>query len=151
MSLLQKRHILGAGGSAVLGGAIGGGIGFFAAGPPGLVAGVAIGTAAGALLGHRAAESVDHSGDIGHFEQIYAHTRYYVDGMEWRDYEPAYRFGIDSFHSHGGQPFAEAEPTLGARWLKLRGDSRLTWEQARAAVEHVWREMDEALREKGRG
>ncbi|WP_407353543.1 hypothetical protein [Luteimonas sp. R10] len=150
MSILQKEHILGAGGSALLGGAAGGGIGFFAGGPPGLVVGVVIGTAAGALFGHRTAESADSRGDLGHFEQIHTHTRYYVEDCEWRDYEPAYRLGLDSFRSQGGQRFADAEPALGARWLKVRGDSRLSWDQARPAVEHVWREMDKSVREKGR-
>lgn len=150
MSLLQKEHILGAGGCALLGGAAAGGIGFLAGGPPGLVVGVVIGTVAGALFGHRTAESVDSRGDLGHFEQIHTHTRYYVEDFKWRDYEPAYRLGLDSFRSQGGQRFADIEPALGARWLKVRGDSRLSWDQARPAVEHVWREMDKTVREKGR-
>ncbi|NZA26188.1 hypothetical protein H0E84_07295 [Luteimonas sp. SJ-92] len=150
MSILQKDHVLGAGGSAVLGGAVVGGLGFAVGGPPGLVIGVVAGTAAGALIGHRASEAADHRGNIGHFEQIYRQTRYYVADMEWRDYEPAYRLGLDSYRTHGGQPLEDVEAALGARWLNQRGESRLNWEQARDAVAHVWREMDQGLREKGR-
>ena len=39
------------------------------------------------------------------------------------------------------------DAALGARWLKQRGESRLDWNQARAAVQHVWRDMDQTRHE----
>lgn len=149
MSILEKRHIPRTGMHALLGGALLGAIGYLLAGPPGLVVGVVIGTAAGALLGRRYAESTDPRDSVGHFEEIYSSMSYYEDGMAWRDYEPAYRFGLETYSTRGGQDFRQAEPALGARWLKVRGDSRLTWAQARGPVEHVWRDMDKTLHGSG--
>lgn len=145
MSILEKRHIPGTAGGALLGGALLGGTGYLLAGPPGLVVGVVSGTAAGALAGHRVAESRDPRDSVGHFQDIYVSMSYRVDGMDWGDYEPAYRFGVETYATRGGQAFAEAEPALGARWLRERGRSRLSWEQARGPVAHVWRDMDETL------
>lgn len=145
MSILEKRHIPKTAGSALLGGAVVGALGYLVAGPPGLVVGVVIGTATGALVGRRLAESADPRDSVGHFEEIYNSMSYYTDGMEWRDYEPAYRFGLETYSTRGGQDFEAAEPALGARWLKVRGASRLTWAQARGPVAHVWRDMDQTL------
>lgn len=150
MSTLEKRHIPRTAVSALLGGAVVGLLGLLVAGPPGLVVGAVIGVAAGALAGHRIAESADPGDSVGHFEEIYTSMSYYVADMDWSDYEPAYRFGLETYRTRGGQAFTDAEPALGARWLKIRGDSRLTWDQARGPVEHVWRDMDKTLQNRGR-
>jgi len=149
MTTLERRHIPRTAVSALLGGAVLGAVGYAVAGPPGLVVGVVIGVAAGAVLGNRVAVAADPDDDVGHFKEIHESMPYFVDGMEWSDYEPAYRFGVDTYRTRGGQDFAAAEPALGARWLKVRGRSRLTWDQASGPVEHVWRDMDKTLRQQG--
>lgn len=149
MSTLEKRHIPRTGASAVISGAVVGGLGYLIAGPPGLAVGAVIGVAAGALLGHRLAESADPRDSVGHFEEIYTTMSYYVSGMDWSDYAPAYRFGLETYRTRGGQEFSRIEPALGARWLKQRGGSRLTWDQARGPVEHVWRDMEQTLHNRG--
>ena len=148
MSTLEKRHIPRTAMSALLGGAVLGGLGLLVADSPGLVIGVVIGVAAGALIGHRLSERADPRDSVAHFEDIYESMSYYASGMEWKDYEPAYRLGLESYGSHGGQSFSDVEAALGARWLKVRGDSRLSWDQARFAAEHVWRDMDQTLHRK---
>ncbi|MGY0633408.1 hypothetical protein [Luteimonas sp. A478] len=150
MSTLERRHIPRTTVSALVGGAVLGALGYLMAGPSGLVVGVVIGVAGGALVGNRMAVSTDPSDNVGHFEEIYSKMAYYAHGMEWHDYEPAYRFGVETWRTHGGQEFAGVEPALGARWLKVRGRSRLSWDQARHAVEHVWRDMDATLQNQGR-
>ena len=71
---------------------------------------------------------------------------YYVAGHDWHDYAPAYRYGIDTYHSHGSQPFAQAESVLQGGWeANQHFGSQLGWLQARPAVEHAWRSFDEAL------
>ena len=149
MSTLEKRYIPRTAMSAVLGGAVVGGLGFLIAGPPGLAVGAVIGVATGALVGHKASEAADPGDSVGHFKEIYTSMPYYEAGMGWSDYEPAYRFGLETWRTRGGQTFDEAGPALGARWLKIRGGSRLTWGQAGPAVDHVWREMEETVREQG--
>ncbi len=150
MSTLEKRHISRTTVSALAGGAVLGALGYLIAGPPGLVIGVVIGVAGGALVGNRMAVSADPNDNVGHFEEIYSKMAYYAPGMEWHDYEPAYRFGVQTWRTHGGQEFADSEPALGARWLKIRGRSRLTWDQARHAVMHVWRDMEETAQNQNR-
>lgn len=150
MATLEKRHIPRTGASALLGGALLGAVGYLAGGPAGLVIGVVAGVAAGALLGNRMAVAADPDDSAARFEEFYRSMAYYQPGMEWEDYQPAYRYGLETWRTRGAQPFTSAEPEMGARWLKVRGRSRLTWGQARGPVEHVWRDMEETLRQKGR-
>lgn len=149
MSTLKKDHVLPAGAGAVAAGATGAAIGAVVAGPPGLVIGAVAGGAIGAVLGDRVAQAADEREELGHFEQIHREMPYYVDGMSWDDYAPAYRYGLDTFRTHGGRAFADAEPELETDWTRARDASRLNWAQARAAVEHTWRELDLALRARG--
>lgn len=135
MGRLKKDHILGAGGSAVAAGAVGATIGGLAAGPPGVALGAVAGTALGAVIGDRTAEALDPRGDLGHFEQIYKAMPYYVRGMTWDDYAPAYRMGILT-HGHGDAALLEQE------WARSRGRSRLLWSEVRPVIEHAWEELD---------
>lgn len=150
MSTLQKDHILGTGSATLGGGVLGAFVGAVIGGTPGLTLGAVAGGAAGAIIGHRLSEAADPRGDLGHFEQVYRTTPYYINGMTWDDYAPAYRYGLDTYATHGGQPLAVAAPILASEWPRAQGVSRLGWEQAQPAVEHAWRELDENLHAMGR-
>ncbi|HWI24971.1 MAG TPA: hypothetical protein VNS59_08610 [Lysobacter sp.] len=146
MSILRKDHIVGAGSAGLAAGAAGAAIGAVVAGPPGMAVGGIVGVALGATAGDRIAEARDRRENLGHFQQIFQSMPYYVAGHDWHDYEPAYRFGLDSYSSHGAQPFAQVQSTLEGHWeANARYGSRLTWLEARPAVEHAWRSLDEAL------
>ena len=80
------------------------------------------------------------------FEQVFHTMPYYISDMTWADYEPAYRYGIATYHDGEHRPFVVAEPQLELGWESARGASRLLWSEARDAVEHVWRWYDEARR-----
>lgn len=148
MGDIKKDHVFGAGAAALAGGAAGGAVGMVVGGPVGLVVGAAAGGALGAIAGDRASEAVAPDDDIGRFRQVFDSMPYYVSGMTWDDYEPAYRYGIAQYRDRerqgGHEPFAVAEPALEAGWEVVRGKSRLLWSEAREAVEHVWRWFDEA-------
>lgn len=147
MSLLKKDHVLGAGAAALAGGVAGAAIGSVAGGPPGLAVGAAAGGVLGALVGNRAAEAADTRQDLGHFEQIFRTMPYYVDGSDWHDYAPAYRYGLDTYGQHRGRPLAEVESQLQGGWeAAARFGSRLQWQQAQPAVQHAWRSLDAARR-----
>jgi hypothetical protein len=150
MSTLQKVHILGTGSATLGGGVVGAVIGAIAGGVPGLTLGAVAGGALGAIAGQRLSEAIDPRGDLGHFQQVYRTTPYYVDGMTWDDYAPAYRYGLDTYTTHGGQPLEQAAAALAQDWPRMRGASRLSWDQAQAAVAHAWRELDENLQAMGR-
>ena len=145
MSTLKKDHVFGAGGSALAGGAVAGAIGGLLAGVPGFAVGAVAGTALGAVFGHKAAEASDKRGDLGHFQQIYNTMPYFVDGMTWDDYAPAYRLGLDNYVTRGATPIAQARDALEAEWTRARGASRLSWQQAEPAIAHVWCELDKSL------
>jgi hypothetical protein len=149
MSTLKKDHILSTGAAATVAGATGAAIGAAVAGPAGLAVGAVAAGALGAVLGERAAEARDKRGDLGHFEQIYRDMPYYIDGMGWDDYAPAYRLGLETWRTQGGQDFSAAEPVLEADWSRARDASRLTWLQARSAVQHAWRELAQTLQARG--
>ena len=146
MSILKKDHIVGTGGGALAGGVTGAAIGAAVAGPPGMAVGGVIGVALGATAGDRIAEGRDRRENLGHFQQIYQSMPYYRAGHDWHDYAPAYRYGLETYEEHGHQPFADAESSLQGAWeANARFGSRLTWLEARPAIEHAWRSLDEAL------
>lgn len=145
MSTLKKDHVFGAGGSALAGGAIGGAAGGLFAGVPGFAVGAVAGTALGAVFGHKAAEAADRRGDLGHFQQIHQTMPYYIDGMTWDDYAPAYRLGLDSYATRGATPIAQARDALETEWARVGSASRLSWPQAEPAIAHVWSELDKSL------
>jgi hypothetical protein len=63
--------------------------------------------------------------------------------MEWSDYAPAYQYGITTCHEEGdasARSFGEDD------WHRVRGGSRLSWSEARPAVEHAWRDLDQTTR-----
>jgi len=147
MSLLKKDHVLGTGSAALAGGAAGAAIGAVVGGPVGLAIGAAAGGALGAVAGDRAAEAVDGRQDLGHFQQIFRTMPYYVDGHDWHDYAPAYRYGLESHDRFNGHSMAEVESQLQGGWESAaRFGSRLDWRQARPAVEHAWTSLADARR-----
>ncbi|BCT92274.1 hypothetical protein LYSHEL_12980 [Lysobacter helvus] len=146
MSILKKDHIVGTGGGALAGGAAGAAIGTVVGGPPGMAIGGVVGVALGAMAGDRLSEARDRRENLGHFQQIFQSMPYYRHGLDWTDYEPAYRFGLENYERADGQSFADMESTLQGAWeANARFGSRLGWLEARPAVEHAWRSLDEAL------
>ncbi len=150
MSTLQKDHILGTGSATLGGGVVGAAVGAVLGGTPGLTLGAVAGGALGALIGQRLSEATDPRGDLGHYQQVYRTTPYYIDGMAWSDYAPAYRYGLDTYATQGGQTFERAAAALAEGWGRARGGSRREWTQAHPAVAHAGRELDENLRTMGR-
>lgn len=148
MSKLKKSHVASTGGAAVAGGAAGAAIGGLIAGPLGLALGAAAGTAAGAIAGRRgaAATAGDADEDLAHFEEMFESMPYYVREMTWADYAPAYRYGLETYRSHGTQDLGASETALESGWPRAKGASRLLWSEARAPVAHAWRAVDESIR-----
>jgi len=147
MSILKKDHVLGAGTAAIAGGAAGAAIGAVVGGPAGLAIGAAAGGALGAVVGDRASEAGDRRDDLGHFQQMFRTMPYYVEGYDWHDYAPAYRYGLETWRQHEGRPLGEVESQLQGGWeAAARFGSRLQWRQAQPAVEHAWQSLDDARR-----
>ncbi|MCU0757724.1 MAG: hypothetical protein MUF07_00795 [Steroidobacteraceae bacterium] len=80
-----------------------------------------------------------------HFEGRFRDAHYFRAGGEWEDYEPAYRYGYDTFEQYGSQDFDEVEADLAQGWNTTRRASRLGWNDAREAVRDAWRTREQGL------
>lgn len=67
------------------------------------------------------------------------HSRenYYRRGLDYEDYAPAYCVGYIGHVQYGGD-YEEAEKSLLSNWVRIKGDSRLSLEEARAAIRAAW-------------
>jgi hypothetical protein len=73
----------------------------------------------------------------------------YAYGLDYKAFQPACRYGWESFRTHRGRSFDEVEEELKAGWEQHRGASGSDWDRARAAARAAWNRMERASR-KGR-
>lgn len=62
---------------------------------------------------------------------------YFRADYDYEDYAPAYCVGYSGCAQYGGC-FEEAEKSLCANFIRIKGDSRLTWEEAREPIRRAW-------------
>ena len=144
MANIKKDHNIGSGTGAMAGAVTGAAIGS-AAGPAGSAVGAVVGGIIGAKAGDSIAEAVNPTGYTDHFRKEYTTAPYYISGSEWRDYEPAYKYGYDTYGQYRGRSFDEVESDLERNWDKTRANSRLAWTDARQAVRDGWHYIERAV------
>jgi uncharacterized protein YcfJ len=144
MSDIKKDHSLGAGTGAVAGAVTGAAVGS-AVGPVGTVVGAVVGGAVGAKAGDSVAEAVNPTDYYKHFETTYRSAPYYTSGREWSDYQPAYKYGYDTYGQYRGQRFDDVEPQLERDWNSTKANSRLGWNEAKSAVRDSWHHIERAI------
>lgn len=71
------------------------------------------------------------------WQRNYWQERYYQDDFEYEDYAPAYCVGYAGCAQYGGE-FKDAERCLRANWERIKGDSRLSPQQALPAIRAAW-------------
>ena len=59
-----------------------------------------------------------------------------------QDYAPAYCVGYIGYAQYGGN-FKDAEASLSANWIRIKGDSRLTLDEAMQAIRAAWQHAAE--------
>ncbi len=126
-------HPVASGTGAAAGGALGAVAGAVG-GPIGAAIGAAVGGIIGGLVGKSAAEGYDE----GYWRTIYPTEPYYTPNYTFEDYDPAYRYGAETYSRYPGRSFDEVEAELSQDWDKNRRGSRLTWDQARAAARRAY-------------
>lgn len=143
-------HPVGTGVGATVGGVAGiaGGVAASAAtglatgtvlgGPIGAVAGLVVGAVAGALAGKAVGESLDPTLEEAYWREHYRLEPYYMVGDDYSKFSPAYRTGYEGRYRYAGKSFEEAEANLRGDYDSYRGDSTLSWEQARAPARSAW-------------
>ena len=124
---------LGAGGGAVVGAAAGA-----PGGPGGIVAAAAVGAVAGGAIGKGTAKLVDPKTEELHWRNAYRDRPYYDSGLAYDDYRPAYDLGYRMRATLPEATFEQAERRISQDWAMAKGESRLTWEQARLAARDAW-------------
>jgi len=144
MTDVKKDHSVGAGTGAVAGALTGAAVGS-AAGPVGSLVGAVAGGVMGAKAGDSIAEAVNPTEYTSHFQSTYNKTPYYASGKEWSDYEPAYKYGYDTYGQYRGKSFDSVEGDLERNWDKTRANSRLAWGEAREAVRDGWHHIERAM------
>ena len=144
MSDIKKDHSVGEGAGAVTGAVTGATVGS-AAGPIGTVVGAIAGGVLGAKAGGSIAEAVNPTEYNDHFKTAYRDAPYYSSGREWNDYEPAYKYGYDTYGQYRGQKFDDVETELERNWDATRANSRLAWTDARQAVRDGWHYIERAV------
>lgn len=109
-------------------------------GPVGAIIGGVAGAIVGAGIGHEAGEWNDPS-DRTYWEKEYKTRPYYRDDAPYdRDVDPAYRYGDTMAVNHVAKSpdnlaaFSSQEGKARTDWEKQRGESKLTYEQARAPM-----------------
>jgi hypothetical protein len=68
---------------------------------------------------------------------------YFRPDYDYEDYAPAFCVGYTGCAQYGGH-FDDAEKSLCANFLRIRGDSRLTWDEALEPVRSAWNRVEQA-------
>jgi len=103
------------------------------AGAVGAAVGVAAG-AASAVVKKDAPRQVDAANEELYWREHFAAEPYYDPAFDFEEYLPAWRTGWEGRAKYPGRSFEDIERELQADYHWNRGQSRLLWEQARAAV-----------------
>lgn len=134
--------VVGAAGGAVAGAAIGA-----VAGPVGAAVGGALGAVAGSLAGRGAAETVNPAVEDSYWRENYTKTPGYKPGYTYDDYAPAYCAGYTCWERAraSGETFDAHEPTVRSEFERIKGKSRLRWEEAKEASRAAWHRVERAI------
>ena len=78
-----------------------------------------------------------------------AHTRepYFKSDYTYHDYRPGYRTGYEAARRHIGESrsFDDLEPELRAYYERVKGKSRLAWEDAKHAARAAWDRVERLM------
>jgi hypothetical protein len=69
---------------------------------------------------------------VNHWKEPYFRADY-----DYEDYAPAYCVGYSGCAQYGGR-FEDSEKSLCANFIRIKGDSRLTWDEAIEPIRSAW-------------
>lgn len=72
-----------------------------------------------------------------YWQSVYWAQSYYRADLAYDDYAPAYCVGYIGYAQYGGR-FEDAEKSLCANWVRIKGDSRLDIDDAMQAIRAAW-------------
>lgn len=142
----QHEHNLGTGVGVGGGAAAGAVAGASMAGPVGAGVGAVTGAMVGGAAGKGTAHAVNHDQEDAYWREAHVRQPYYNPERSYEDYQPAYRMGWEGRARYGQGDFDLYEPALRDDWdASYRGQSRLTWEEARHAARAGWHRLERKL------
>ena len=145
----RGAHPVGTGVGAAAGGAAAGAAIGSVAGPVGTVAGIAAGAVIGGLAGKGVAEKVNPTVERDYWSTNYRNEPYYRQGLDYDQYEGAYRTGYEGYGRYGDRTWDEIEADLRRDYDRNRGKSHLAWEDARPATRAAWDRLEAQRRAEG--
>lgn len=81
---------------------------------------------------------IDFEKEDAYWQRAHRAQPYYRSDCSYdEDYAPAYCVGYIGQAQYGGD-YEEAEKSLCANWVRIKGDSRLTVEEAMQAIRAAW-------------
>ena len=83
-----------------------------------------------------------------HWERVHSRECYYKPELDYEDYAPAYCVGYIGHAQYGGR-FEDSESSLCANWERIKGDSRLSLDEALPAMRAAWDRMERQTRAEG--
>jgi hypothetical protein len=110
-------------------------------GPVGAAAGAMIGAMVGAGTGHEIAAEVNPKAEDLFWRENYSTRSYVTTGSEFETYQPAYRYGVDTYIRFPDSDFGAIESSLSGDWYVLRGSSKLDWHIARNATRDAFQRL----------
>lgn len=86
---------------------------------------------------------VDFDGELAFWREQFSRYPFFQPGLEFADYAPAFKLGINMFLHGRGRGFDEHSAQVIEAYDRTRGESRLDWHEACAAAVAAWRRMRE--------
>jgi len=83
------------------------------------------------------APAINPTAEDAHWRSTYRREPYYRPDLGFDDYGPAYRVGYTGPVRRRGS-FSALESALREDWARVKGRSRLSWDEARQAVRAAW-------------
>jgi hypothetical protein len=82
--------------------------------------------------------AINPTAEEAYWRDAYRREPYYRSEFGYEDYDPAYRVGYTGPVRRSGE-FEQLEGELARDFDRVRGRSRLRWEEAREAARAAWR------------
>lgn len=80
---------------------------------------------------------INPTAEDAHWRSVFRNEPYYRPDLSYDDYSPAYRVGYTGpLRRHGS--FESLEDALHQDWKRVKGPSRLSWQEARLATQAAW-------------
>lgn len=88
---------------------------------------------------------VDFDEEVTHWRNNYPDSRFFREGLDFRDFEASIKLGINAFLRSHGRTFSELRDQLEDSYDRIRGTTPLDWSEASIAAEAAWDRMDAKL------